>query len=108
VLKKNRKKRIVQDYRYLNNWTIKNNYPLPLISDLIDNNIGKKKVFTKMDLRWEYNNVRSKEEDEWKATFSILEVSRLQKVNFVSFYLFFHFYFLFDLFLIFLFLELWG
>ena len=44
------KKRMMQDYRYLNSWTIKNNYLLPLISDLIDN-IGKKKVFTKMDLR---------------------------------------------------------
>jgi len=51
---------------------IKNNYPLSLISDLIDN-IGKKKVFTKIDLRWEYNNVRIKEEDEWKAVFSISE-----------------------------------
>jgi len=51
VLKKDRKKRMVQDYQYLNSWTIKNNYPLPLISDLIDS-IEKKKVFTKMDLRW--------------------------------------------------------
>ena len=53
VLKKDRKKRMVQDYRYLNSWTIKNNYPLPLISDLVDN-IGKKRVFTKIDLRWGY------------------------------------------------------
>ena len=60
---KNGKKRVVQDYQYLNSWTIKNNYPLPLISDLI-NNIGKKKVFTKMNLRWRYNNVRIKEDDE--------------------------------------------
>ena len=52
---------------------IKNNYPLPLISDLIDS-IGKK-VFTKMDLRWRYNNVRIKEEDEWKTAFSIPEGS---------------------------------
>ena len=50
VGKKNGKKRIVQDYRYLNKWTIKNNYPLPLISDIVEN-IGTKKVFTKMDLR---------------------------------------------------------
>jgi len=50
VLKKDGKKRIVQDYRYLNSWTIKNNYPLPLISDLMDS-IGKKKVFMKIDLR---------------------------------------------------------
>jgi len=49
VPKKDGKKRMVQDYRYLNSWTIKNNYPLPLISDLIDS-IGKKKVFMKMDL----------------------------------------------------------
>ena len=56
VGKKNGKKRMVQDYRYLNEWTIKNNYPLPLISDVVEN-IGMKKVFTKMDLRWGYNNV---------------------------------------------------
>ena len=74
VLKKNDKKRIMQDYQYLNSWTIKNNYPLPLISDLIDS-IGKKKVFMKMDLRWKYNNVRIKEGDEWKAVFSMHEGS---------------------------------
>jgi len=38
--------------------------------DLIDS-IRKKKVFTKMDLRWSYNNVRIKKEDEWKAVFSM-------------------------------------
>ena len=54
---------MVQDYRYLNSWTIKNNYLLLLISDLMDS-IEKKKVFTKMDLRWEYNNVRIKEGNE--------------------------------------------
>jgi len=47
----------------LNSWTIKNNYLLPLISDLI-NNIGKKKVFTKINLKYGYNNVRIKEGDE--------------------------------------------
>jgi len=50
VGKKDRKKRMVQDYQYLNEWTVKNNYPLPLISDILEN-IGMKKVFTKMDLR---------------------------------------------------------
>lgn len=48
--KKNRKKRIVQNYQYLNKETIKDNYPLPLILDLIDT-MGTKKVFTKIDLR---------------------------------------------------------
>ena len=68
VGKKNSKKRMVQDYRYLNEWTIKDNYPLPLISDVVEN-IGMKKVFTKMDLRWDYNNIWIKEGDEWKAAF---------------------------------------
>ena len=74
VGKKDRKKRMVQDYRYLNEWTIKNNYPLPLILDVLEN-IGIKKVFTKIDLQWGYNNVRIKEGDEWKAAFTTPEES---------------------------------
>ena len=74
VGKKNGKKRMVQDYRYLNEWTVKNNYSLPLISDMLEN-IGIKKIFTKMDLRWGYNNVRIKEGDEWKVAFTTLEGS---------------------------------
>ena len=65
VGKKDGSKRIVMDYHNLNDQTVKNNYSLPLITNLIDN-MGSKKVFTKMDLRWEFNNVRIKEEDEWK------------------------------------------
>jgi len=38
-------------------------------------NIGTKKVFTKMNLRWGYNNVRINEEDEWKAAFTTPEGS---------------------------------
>ena len=63
VRKKDGKKQMVQDYRYLNEWTIKYNYLLLLISDVLEN-IGTKKVFMKMDLRWGYNNVRIKEEDK--------------------------------------------
>ena len=74
VEKKDSKKRMVQDYRYLNEWMVKNNYPLPLISDILEN-IGTKKLFTKMNLRWGYNNVRIKERDKWKAAFTILEGS---------------------------------
>ena len=51
VGKKDRSKKMVMNYCNLNNQTIKNNYPLPLITELI-NNMGSKKVFTKMDLRW--------------------------------------------------------
>ena len=72
VRKKDGKKRMVQDYRYLDEWTVKNNYPLPLILDVLEN-IGTKKVFIKIDLRWGYNNIRIKEGDEWKAAFTMLE-----------------------------------
>jgi len=68
VPKKDSKRRMVQDYQYVNKFTVKNSYPLPLISDLVDN-MGTKRVFTKMDLRWGYNNIRIKEGDEWKAVF---------------------------------------
>ena len=60
---------MVIDYHSLNEQTIKNNYLLPLITDLI-NNMGSKKVFTKMDLQWGFNNVRIKERDEWKRVFT--------------------------------------
>ena len=59
---------MVQDYRYLNKHTVRNNYPLPLISQLIDKLKGSQ-YFTKIDLRWGYNNVQIKEGDEWKAMF---------------------------------------
>jgi len=51
------------DYHNLNDQTVKNNYPLLLITDLIDN-MGSKQVFTKMDLWWGFNNIRIKGEDE--------------------------------------------
>ena len=70
VEKKNGKKRMVQDYKYLNKETVKDNYPLPLISDLI-NTIKTKKVFTKMNLHWGYNNIQIKEGNEWKTVFTI-------------------------------------
>jgi len=47
---------MVIDYRRLNKQTIKNNYSLPLITDLVDS-MGNKKLFIKMDLWWGYNNV---------------------------------------------------
>lgn len=45
-----------QDYWYLNKHTKPNAYPLPLISDLMIKLKGSK-YFTKLDLRWGYNNV---------------------------------------------------
>jgi len=59
---------LVQDYRVLNKITVKNHYPLPLISELVENLKGAK-IFTKLDVRWGYWNVRIKEGDEWKVAF---------------------------------------
>jgi Reverse transcriptase (RNA-dependent DNA polymerase) len=68
VSKKDGKLRPCQDYWYLNDWTVKNSYPLPLISDIMDKLKGAK-YFTKLDMRWGYNNVRIRKGDEWKAAF---------------------------------------
>ena len=67
VKKKNGSKQMVMDYYNLNDQIVKNNYLLPLITELM----SSKKVFTKMDLRWGFNNVRIKEEDEWKGAFTM-------------------------------------
>ena len=69
VPKKDGKKWMVQDYRYLNEHMVKNNYLLPLIAQLIDKLQGAM-LFIKMDLRWGYNNVCIKENNEWKAAFT--------------------------------------
>ncbi|ESK81801.1 reverse transcriptase-rnase h-integrase [Moniliophthora roreri MCA 2997] len=57
-----------QDYRDLNSRTIKNRYPLPLVTDLVDK-LKTAKVFTKLDLQNGYNNIRIKDGDQWKAAF---------------------------------------
>jgi hypothetical protein len=56
------------DYRGLNKVTIKNRYPLPLISGLLDQ-FDQAKIHTKIDLCGAYNLVHIKEGDEWKTTF---------------------------------------
>lgn len=57
------------DYRGLNDITIKNRYPLPLISSAFELLQGAK-VFTKLDLRNAYHLVRIREGDEWKTAFN--------------------------------------
>ena len=68
VKKKDGKLRPVQDYRKVNAMTIKNRTPLPLIKEVIDRLHGAR-VFSKMDVRWGFNNIRIKEGDEHKAAF---------------------------------------
>ena len=57
------------DYTKLNNMTVKDRYPIPLVSDLLDQIKGAK-LFTKIDLRAAYNLVRIREGDEWKTAFT--------------------------------------
>jgi deoxyuridine 5'-triphosphate nucleotidohydrolase len=68
IKKKDSRLRPVQDYRKLNEITIKNHYPLPLTHELI-NRVKGSKFFTKLDIRWRYNNIWIKEGDKWKAAF---------------------------------------
>ncbi|QRW23611.1 Retrotransposable element Tf2 protein [Rhizoctonia solani] len=68
VPKKDGSRRLVVDYRCLNNRTRKNVYPLPRPDDLMAQLRGAK-VFTKLDLRWGYNNVQVKEGNKWKTAF---------------------------------------
>jgi len=56
------------DYRQLNKFTIKNKYPLPRIDDLMDQLRGAS-VFSKIDLRSGYHQIRVKAEDIQNSTF---------------------------------------
>src|SRR5260370_198711 len=69
IKKKEGSLRLVQDYRKLNKITVKNSYPLPLVSDMLTR-LHDAEWFTTLDLCWGFNNVRLKEGDEWKAAFS--------------------------------------
>jgi hypothetical protein len=72
ISKKDGRLRPTQDYCYLNQWMKKNTYPLPLISEMMDKiKASGAKYFTKLDVRWGYNNVRIKTGDEWKAAFKM-------------------------------------
>jgi len=68
VKKKDGSRRICIDYRELNKVTIKNRYPLPRIDDLVDQLTGVK-VFSKLDLRSGYHQLKVKEEDIPKTSF---------------------------------------
>ena len=60
--------RLCVDYQGLNNLTIKNRYPLPLIGELFDR-LGQAKRFTQLDLTSAYHRMKIKEGDEWKTAF---------------------------------------
>ena len=60
--------RLCVDYRGLNNLTIKNRYPLPLIGESLDR-LGRAKQFTQLDLTSAYHRMRIRKGDEWKTAF---------------------------------------
>ena len=68
IPKKDSSLQLVQDYRKLNQVTIKNKTPLPLIGEVIDK-LKEARYFNKLDLIWGHNNIQIKEGDEWKTAF---------------------------------------
>jgi len=76
---------LVQDYRKLNQVTIKDKMPLPLIEEVIDK-LKEAKYFNKLNLIWDYNNVQIKKGDKWKVAF--LTNKRLFKLQVIYFRLY--------------------
>ncbi|QRW07203.1 Retrotransposable element Tf2 protein [Ceratobasidium sp. AG-Ba] len=68
VKKKDGSLRLVTDYRKINNITIPDQFPMPLQVELVDQ-VKNAKIYSKLDLRWGFNNIRIKEGDEWKTAF---------------------------------------
>ena len=75
IKKKNGDLRPIQDYRKLNAVTVRNTAPLPLIRELMDRltrvHGRRSALFTKLDIRWGYNNIRIRDGNQWKAAFKM-------------------------------------
>jgi len=68
VKKKDGSLRLCVDYRGLNRVTVKNRYPLPLITELLDH-LSQARYFSKINLRNAYHQIRIAEGDEWTTAF---------------------------------------
>ncbi|QRV99471.1 Retrotransposable element Tf2 protein [Ceratobasidium sp. AG-Ba] len=68
VKKKDESLRLVTDYRKINNITVPDQFPMPLQVELVDQ-VKNAKIYSNLDLRWGFNNIRIKEGDEWKTAF---------------------------------------
>jgi hypothetical protein len=77
VEKKDGTKRMCIDYRMLNSMTIKNKYPLPRIEDLLDR-LKKAKFFSMIDLRSGYHQMKIREQDIPKTSFTTVRLVRVR------------------------------
>ena len=68
IYKKDGSFRLVQDYREINKHTVRNVYPMPHIEQILEQLHGKT-IFTALDIRDGYNNIRIRPEDRWKLAF---------------------------------------
>ena len=66
--KDSKEMRPIMDYRYLNEHSYRDGFPIPSAQELLDQIHGSR-YFTTLDVRHGYNNIRIKEEDQWKAAF---------------------------------------
>jgi Reverse transcriptase (RNA-dependent DNA polymerase) len=72
VRKKDESWRLCVDYKKLNEVTVKNRYPVPIIDDLLDQLKGES-WFSKIDLRYGYHQIRMRKEDIVKTAFKTHE-----------------------------------
>jgi hypothetical protein len=68
VLKSNGTMQLCVNYWELNKVTVKNHYPILLVSELLDR-LSEAAIFSKLDLHNAYHRLRIREENEWKAAF---------------------------------------
>jgi hypothetical protein len=77
--KDSEEKRVVMDYRKLNEWVVRDNGPLPNIRTQLEKLTGKQ-LFTKFDICWGYKNHRLREAHQTKATFKTIFGTYIPKV----------------------------